>query len=352
MVGSNTRRSGRMSWRGMALAVLAGCTPSALPTVALDAEPVETHFLIDEVSRAHHFGAVIAQTGTQRVHRFALRNATDRPLTIVEVVNRKPCCGALALGKAELAPGEETALELTLNVGGKFGDVVHEAVIVTDPPSPDEIVLHTTARAYPPVRIEELNADFTALVKGGLPRACVYQIIAHGTPDQPAIDLNHATIGGTVKANWLDEAKPGEAVDGVTATVRKLGVSLEPVGEPGDRRDSLTLSANNESVLDHTIAWRLDTPITATPKVLVVRPGKTDYKILLRATGEDPFRVTNIEAPEIVATLPTDETAHTTQSISFHIETPPTGAGKSEVAILTDHPNQPRVTIPIVSLEQ
>ncbi len=51
MVGSNTRRSGRMSWRGMALAVLAGCTPSALPTVALDAEPVETHFLIDEVSR-------------------------------------------------------------------------------------------------------------------------------------------------------------------------------------------------------------------------------------------------------------------------------------------------------------
>ncbi len=97
-------------------------------------------------------------------------------------MNRKPCCGVVAVGKTTLAPDEATDVVVTLSVGGRFGDVTHEAVVVTDDTPPQELVLRTVTQACPPLRVEvnvvpkgtvpkvlTLETDHPAMAKAEIP---------------------------------------------------------------------------------------------------------------------------------------------------------------------------------------
>ena len=42
-------------------------------------------------------------------------NATSHDTKVVNLVNRKPCCGEARIGKTMLHPGDETEVEVTLS---------------------------------------------------------------------------------------------------------------------------------------------------------------------------------------------------------------------------------------------
>ncbi len=112
---------------------------AAKPRSALEvAEPV------------HHVGSVVGMAGRRIEHRFAVVNRSQGPVAIAEVVNRKPCCGEVAVDRTSLAPGETAEVTVTLMVGGRFDELVHQAEVVTDPPQPESLTLRTIVKVYPP----------------------------------------------------------------------------------------------------------------------------------------------------------------------------------------------------------
>ncbi len=114
--------------------------------------------LLGEGSRSYHFGTVVNGPGKALVHHYRLTNHDTKDVKVVDVVNHKPCCGVVRIGKMVLHPGEETDVEVKLVVGEKYGDVVHEAEVVTDPPTPGGLVLRTMAGAFAAIRVEEVTS--------------------------------------------------------------------------------------------------------------------------------------------------------------------------------------------------
>ncbi|MDE2506908.1 MAG: hypothetical protein KGM43_06840 [Planctomycetota bacterium] len=131
--------------------------------------------LIDDDDRVHHFGLDVATAGRKLDLKYHLVNHTQKSVKIVNVVNRKPCCGVVAVGKTTLAIEEATDVVVTLSVDGRFGDVSHEAVVVTDDTPPQELVLRTVAQACPPLRVEEVGPAATSTPRSTKFRRTPYQ---------------------------------------------------------------------------------------------------------------------------------------------------------------------------------
>lgn len=151
-------------------------------------------------SRTHRFPPVIGGPGRALTHRYRLANATNAVVQIVEVDNRKPCCGSIVVGAETLAPGAATFVEVTMLVGGKFGEVVHEARVVTVPPDAGEDVLRSIAEVYPRIRIEPAERPGAADPGGSTLDA--YRVAATGDPAEPIIDLDAVDLVSTAPARW------------------------------------------------------------------------------------------------------------------------------------------------------
>ena len=111
--GASMRRLPRANWLLLAFAVwLSGCermhpTPS---TRVAESEPV----LIVPEATTHHFGAVSSFSARTMTHRYRLSNAGHHEIKIVQLVNRKPCCGAVRVERTVLRPGDSADVEVKL----------------------------------------------------------------------------------------------------------------------------------------------------------------------------------------------------------------------------------------------
>ena len=92
-----------------------------------------------------------------------------------------------ALGRRPSAPGDETEVEVLLSIQQEFGDVIHEVVVQTNPPQVEELVLRTTAKAYPAIRVEDTTPNNgSVLPSSDKARLVEYSVFAHGTWDSTA----------------------------------------------------------------------------------------------------------------------------------------------------------------------
>ena len=82
-----------------------------------------------------------------------------------------------------------------LSIQQEFGDVIHEVVVQTNPPQVEELVLRTTAKAYPAIRVEDTTPNNgSVLPSSDKARLVEYSVFAHGTWDEPPIDLDRVEL--------------------------------------------------------------------------------------------------------------------------------------------------------------
>jgi hypothetical protein len=309
--------------------------------------------LIDEPSRTHDFGSVVSRSGRTLVHRYRLNNTTGRDVKIVEVVNRKTCCGTVAISKTLLHPGESADVEVVLIVArGRFDDVVHETAVETDPPG--EIVLRTIAHAHPPIRFEEIASSREAvLTSGAEPLAAEFRVITNGTTDDPPIDLDRVELASTIAVRWSGAKETVAAPDGLTVESRRFVAMLDRTGEPGPRAAEIVLRDGQGERARHRVDWDLVPPIVASPKMVVLATGRREYRVMLRSQDSKAFRVEAIECvvPGLRCRV-ADSAAGTSQSVVVEVEDAKrTSAGHPAIVVRTDHPSLRRVEIPIVVLD-
>jgi len=297
---------------------------------------------------------VIGKPGQKMDHRYRLVNPSRLDVKLVEVVNRKSCCGLITVGKQVLHPGDATDVTVTLVVGDKFGGVVHETEVVTDLPTDASIVLRTSATAHPAFRFEELSSSESegeASLEFTKPRRAEVRVFATGTAADPIADLDRLELRSTVKAEWTGSKEPVRSDDALRIESRRLTAWLDTAGPTGDRRAELLLRDGAKVLANHVVAWEVTAPITVSPKVLVIKAGQRDYQFLVQSGNQKPFRITRVDCkvPGIEARAASDAPA-VTQIVKVECS-PQAGQERGTITISTNHPALSTVDLPFVFLE-
>ena len=353
-MGTSNRR---WSSLGIFMIAAAGCGGSGQTYIApppTNESTAASATLIGEESRSHHFGAVISKPGLKLKHGYRLVNTTKHDVKVTSLVNRKPCCGALRIGKTMLHPGDETEVEVTLSIRQEFGDVIHDTVVLTEPAQPDELVLRTMARAYPAIRIEEVTpANGAVVLTSDKPKSVEFRVLAYGSLTERPVDLDRVDLCSTIKVDWLGLKEEATSEDGLTVETRRFTAPLDPAGRPGERKVAIVLLNDKQPCYTHVVSWEAVLPITASPKLIVMKPGERDYHVLIQSRDRKPFRITRIECkvPGVQGRA-ANHTAARTQMVEVDGQ----GAlrpqdGRGTIAVFTDHPSQARVDLPFVVID-
>ncbi len=111
-------------------------------------------------SAKHDFGVV--SPWKTLIHRFALTNESNQNIRLGPV--ETSCgCTAVVLDKADLASGEQTSLEASLNPGGRDGELHASVQINVGGPQKEVLLLTLTGQAKAPFRITPPLLDFKVL---------------------------------------------------------------------------------------------------------------------------------------------------------------------------------------------
>lgn len=304
--------------------------------------------LIATPDRAFHHGRVLGTVGRRLEHRYHLANQSGEIVRVARVENRKPCCGTVEIDAPEIAPGGEADVLVTLDVGGRFGEVVHEAALRLEGAGEEEIILRTAADVLAPLRVEA-EPPVSGTGSGGELR---FRAIAQGLEGEPAADLARLRLESGRPAEWAGAPVVEEGARGLVVARRSFVVRTgEDSGEPGPRRTSVRLFDGDTLVLDHPVQWTVRRPIEAMPKMLVLQPGRAEYRLVLTATDRRPFRVLGCDTA--VAGLAATAGEGPAAMVAVMVKDEASAGGgraRGVLTVRTDHPAQPSVEIAVVSL--
>jgi len=337
------------------LAAMIGCnaSPTAVTEPRVSPEAEAHRSLIADGDREHDFGAVIGRPGQKMDHRYRLANATSRDVAITDVINRKTCRGIVNPVAKTLRPGESTDVVVTLVVGDRFGGIVHEAEVVTGSPDEPSIVLRTSARAFPAFRVEELASNNKeAILIGSQPREAEFRVVATGNAADPAADLDRMTLRSTVSVEWSGPKEVATSdLEGLTAESRRFVARLDPANGPGARKAEVLVLDGDQPRFRHALEWTIETPLSASPRMVVMKPAQAAFRVLIQARDRKPFRVDRVESayPGVRGRAAGGDAA-TTQVVEIE-GSPPSDVKKGTLTVVTDHPAQPKLDLPFMVLD-
>jgi hypothetical protein len=156
-----------------------------------------------------------------------------------------------------------------------------------------------------------------------------------------------------IKVDWLGRKEVARSDDGLTVETRRLNAVLDPVGAVGERRSEIVLEHNKRACYIHVVNWESVSPITASPRMIVMKPGKHDYRVVIQSRDEKLFRIMRIECKvRGVQGRARNETAALTQMVDVDGQVAPRpDHGRGIITVFTDHPSQVRLDVPFVVIE-
>ncbi len=310
--------------------------------------------LIDDPAMSHDFGAVVARPGPPLRHVFRLTNRTGGDVAITNWINARPCCGEVEARAGRLKPGESTEVAVAVRVAGQFGDVSHEVVVETDRPGSPPLRLRSVARAYPPLRIEESDPTEGHEIAVGRaePRRLSFRAIAYGTDAEPPIDLDRAALESGAEVRWAGPKRVEPHERGLRVESRSFTAAIAAGDHPEVRAESIALRSDGVVAGSQSLRWEIVAPIGVVPQLIARTPGMGEFRLRLQARDRRPFRVVGVEfdGPG-VRVEEGDRSASVGHSIRIAF-----GAGldparpRLVMRVATDHPDQPRLEIPILIL--
>ncbi len=335
-------------WRASPRGPLAGCDGGRSTSQRVEPEPG----LIARFDREFDFGALVASSGRKVEHRYQLRNTTGRDVKILNVINHRTCCGVVEAATTTLRPGDSSEIRVTLHVGDRFGPVVHDTEIVTDLPDEPSFVLRTVATAVPPIRVEQDGRSDRPVVVGSRePAVAAFRVYASGTATEAPIDLGRLELRSTARVEWAGPKESGPSDDGLRVESRRFLTTLDPSGPPRERRAEILLRQGDQVLHRHIVAWEVVAPLSLSPRVVAIRPAEREYRVVVQARDQSPFRIMRIEGGDSgISGRPLSTSAALTQTVQIE-GIPGAKNRRGNITIITDHPLQARVDLPYVVID-
>ncbi len=332
---------------------LAFCGPNSGCSVhdeSVAVPPATSASLIESEAATYQFGPVINKPGRWLSHTYPLVNHLDRDIELVDVINKKPCCGVINFKRTLLMPGDRTEVEIKLAVGGRFASVSHQAELVTDPPLPEPVMLRTEAEAVPEIRVVESDSNKRVLLVGAThTQPARYQLIATGTAQEPPDDLDGVEIKSSVEAGWVGPQRKSRDDRDFVVHTRDWAAPLSAVGERGSRTDQVVFQRANQVLSRWNVTWEVVLPVEPTPKMLVIQPGTTRYRIVLRSQDAKAFHVESVSCDlAAIEVQPCTATDKAVQTLVFQEkEGGRDDNSRGKITLTTNHPDAATIEIPV-----
>jgi hypothetical protein len=316
--------------RRLLLACAAATLMAQAPAISFD----KTH---------HDFGRI---TPDRKVAaKYHVTNTGNAYLSITQV---RPSCGCTytMLGKWSLAPGESTDIEAQFDPKGMRGGVRKSIEVVCNDPKTPAVSLTLEAEVVQEIMPSVESVYFHLAPKSGTTRSTVKYTSSNGEPVQ-IVDVK-APGAPFITFSFRPEGK--DLVLEVAFDGRKV-----PAGQfRGVETATVRFTNPRMSQLPLNIQWDLKPSISASPVELVFQdaPGKELHqKLSLKQAEGKPFRVT--AARPSLQGMRVEGLNQKGGSLDLTVILPATlKAGRySEIlALSTDDPDQPELTVRVIAL--
>ena len=114
----------------------------------------------------------------------------------------------------------------------------------------------------------------------------------------------------------------------------------------------MTVTAGERESVSRAVFWSPATPIRAIPERLLVQPSAGGATATLRLRATEPFEVFRVESDAAWLTVGAVVSGEAFEH-SFKVQASPAGDASAVRAVLTvhcNHPGQPAVHVPVISL--
>ena len=236
----------------------------------------------------------------------------------------------------------------------EFGDIVHETVVVTEPPQAADLVLRTIATAYPRVRIENLTPNNSSIIQSQKqPMQVECRAFSYGSSTEPAVDLDRMELQSTGSVKWTEPKEACAPEGDLHVESRRFAVTLDSAAPPGYHKTEIVLRHGENCRYNHVLSWEVVAPISVSPKVIVLKAGQNDYHVVVRSRDHSLFRIktANCNAPGVRVRAATADRADTHTIYVEYDDSPQLKNGRAVVRVTTDHLGQLGIEFPLVVLD-
>ena len=165
------------------------------------------------------------------------------------------------------------------------------------------------------------------------------------------VDLDRVELRSTTKVDWAGPKESSPADKGLEAETRRFIATLDPAGPPGERAAEVLLRQGDQIRARHAVSWEIASPIVASPKVVAIRPGQREYRVVIQSRDRRTFRIKRIECDAAgVEGRVLSSSAALAQTVQFEGMPQPKDR-RGTFKVLTDHPLQAKVDLPYVVIE-
>ena len=297
----------------------------------------------------HDFGTILSN-GQELRHTFRLKNPTDRPIALRNQIAYKPCCSAITSLPKSILPRGEAEVSLALNSRGQSGPGYVKFTVEGDRPGLGWVfILKSTI--LPDWEVRPIGESSTS-TPVGRPARQTWRAIArrHGIQGLGLPSAVHAAspLSAAFDAPSVDTILPG----GVVESSRPLTITIPAVRDPGTFIRALTFSWPDPiAPRTREMTWRVTPLVEVSPIGIVLSdPGLQSRDVLIRS-ADRPVRVLRIDNP--LSPVPPSYPSSPSSVHKLTLPFDPSLAdsrGMADVSILTDHPDQPRVSLTVMAI--
>lgn len=290
--------------------------------------PVFGQQLLDSVSK--DFGSV--PRGTILTHQFKLANATNQPLHVASIRTSCTCISA-NLAKHDLAPGESTALVVSVDTNKFIGTKTFTVYLTVDRPVLRELQVTVTASSRDDVTLTPGQLNFGRIRHGTSAKASVVvEYFGSAAWQITAVENDNGYL--------LPELRKLERSGGPVAY--QLEVRLRDDIPVGCWHSDIYLKTNDPNVprIRVPLLVEVEGSLTATPGTVLFgacKVGTTaEKRVVIR--GKEPFRIVRIEGTDdSVKAVPAGDEAKTVHVVQVRF-TPENGSGEfvRRLRVVTD----------------
>jgi hypothetical protein len=286
--------------------------------------------LFDEVSR--DFGSV--PRGPVLSHSFRVTNKTGQPVHISNVRVSCGLCVAAAAQKADLAPGEETAVVAELHTNRFNGPKTVYVYVQFDRPQWDEVRLWMQANARDDVAMAPEAFTFGQIRRGGAPSAEVTVTLSGYTN----LQVLEAKCDSNYVITSLQEQRRGAGDVAYQVTARVRGDC--PAGK---WYADVWLKTNHPAMARVRVPLTIDIePALSVSPTLAnlgqVKAGdEAERKVVVR--GGQPFRITAVQgADDAVSVRDSSDDRKPVHVLTVRLKAPKAGDWTRTLRVVTDLP--------------
>ena len=318
---------------GIAIPVLvSACAPGQAPKSKIGPPPLDSE---PEV-QVYDSGEVLT-AGQTLHHDFIVRNTEDRPVRVLAVTARTPCCSGFDSPPKSIPAHGVAVFPVYFKVKADEGKRHLRFVVETDG-RVDHHAFEWTATLVPEVECRPADSyTGRSLIGEPLSRRLLVICRSRGKTGRGAPTSVKTTSPLSANFDGPESATPGNR--SITEVTRVVRVEFPPIDTASTQSGTLTLRWQGRPDLEIPMLREVVPPIRISPPGYVFHDPKPASVSLVLASADLPFRVLKVAGKSVEEADGLSKSPG--RKCTLHLKLVPKGDGAmDDVLIETDHPRQ------------